>query len=145
MSTGLRHVPFCLAVSGLVGVVAAPIGWFSLGPAGAAGAAAGVAIMTMAYLISAVVIVWVDAIDRKLLLPIALLTYLLKIVMLGAVGFSAKQAGWPGLMPMAVSAAAVIILWPLAHLWWVLHGGADAGKYQAPHTDGGPRQPRSMA
>lgn len=145
MNTGLRHVPLCLAVSGLVGVVAAPIGWFAVGAAGALGAAVGVAIMALAYLISAVVIVWVDAIDRRLLLPIVMLTYILKIVMLGAVGFSAKQAGWPGLMPMAVSAAAVIILWPLAHLWWVLRAGAGAGEYQVPHPDGGPRQPRSMA
>ncbi|MGH3714576.1 MAG: hypothetical protein ACRDT4_14115 [Micromonosporaceae bacterium] len=143
--SGLRHLPTCLAVSGVIAAVAVPLFWWVRGPAGAAGAAAGVAVMALAYLTSAAVVVWVDSIDRRLLMPITMLTYILKIVMLGAVAFTARKAGWSGLFPMAVSAGVVIVAWPLAQLWWVLRPGRHTGEYEAPETDGAPRRPRSIA
>ncbi|MGH2602956.1 MAG: hypothetical protein ACRDJ9_26660 [Dehalococcoidia bacterium] len=167
--TGLGHVPLCLAVSGVVAAVAAAIGWLTLGAPGVLGALAGAAVMASAYLVSALVIVWVDAIDRRLLLPIAMLTYILKIVMLGVVGFAAKQAGWPGLMPMAITAGVVIVLWPLAQLRHVLREdnresiyrstadvsedaqvtapgqASESGVEQPPQSGGAPRGRRSIA
>lgn len=145
MRSGLRYVPTCLAVSAAVAVVAALIGWYARGAAGALGGLAGAAVMALAYLVSAVVVVWVDSIDRRLLLPIAMLTYILKIVMLGAVAFAAGRAGWPGLFPMAVSAGVVIILWPLAQLWWTLRFGGATSEYAPSQTDGAARQPPSIA
>ncbi|MGH3648862.1 MAG: hypothetical protein ACRDTM_17005 [Micromonosporaceae bacterium] len=145
MLSGLRYVPTCLAVCALVAAVAVPLSWYLRGGTAATGAAAGVALMALAYLASAVVVVWVDSVDRRLLLPIAMLTYIIKIVMLGAVAFAAKRAGWPGLPPMAVSAGVVIILWPLAQLWWTLRPGRATSEYAAAQTGGAARSPRSIA
>ncbi|MGH3655497.1 MAG: hypothetical protein ACRDUA_02465 [Micromonosporaceae bacterium] len=145
MRSGLRFVPTCLAVAAVIAVGAVPIGWFTHGTDGATGAAAGVAVMALAYLMSAVVIVWVDAVDRKLLLPIVMLTYVLKIVALGVVGYTAKQAGWEGLPAMAVSAGVVIILWPLAQLWWTLRSGRSTSEYAPSQAGGAARSSRSIA
>lgn len=145
MNPSLRYLPTCFAVCAVVALVGAPVGWYFRGAAGALGVLSGVTVMALAYLVSALVLVWVDSIDRRLLLPIAMMTYILKIVMLGAVAFAANRAGWPGLFPMAVSAGVVIILWPLAQLWWTLRSGRATSEYAASQTGGAARKPSSIA
>jgi hypothetical protein len=122
----LGHVPLALAVSGGVLALAAAVGWLTRGGAGAAGAAAGVALVAVSYLVSSVAIAWADSINPRLVLPVGLATYVTKIVLLGLVMLGIVRTGWDGTTPMGVAIIPGVIGWTGANVWWALHPPPNA-------------------
>jgi hypothetical protein len=131
MSERLRQVPLALAVSGVVLVVAAAVGWLAQGAAGALGAAAGVALVAVSYLVSSAVVAWVDSVNPRLLLPVGLTTYVTKFVLLGVAMVAVVNTGWEGTTAMGLAIIPGVVGWTTANVWWALRRPAG-GEQRAP-------------
>lgn len=120
--TGWRvaHLPALLLVAGGLLVGAGLVGWLVAGLAGAAGAVTGAGVVVAGYLASTLVIAWADAARPRLVLPLGLASYLLKLGVVTALLFVAAGADWAGLIPMAGGVIAAAAVWPAAHVWWVM-------------------------
>jgi ATP synthase protein I len=116
----LRHLPACfLATAGLL-VVGLPAGFVWGRAPGLFGVLGGAALVVVSYLISSLVVAWVDMHDRALLLPVVLLTYVLKFTVFGVVMWSISTTGWAGLPAMGVAVIAATVVWTSAQGWWIL-------------------------
>jgi hypothetical protein len=113
----LRHLPAALAVSAALLVAAAVAGWLAAGATGALGAAAGVALVTVGYLLSTLVVAWADSVATPLVMPIGMMAYLVKLTVIGGVMFIAAFAGWRGLIPMAWGVVAGVLGWTAGTIW----------------------------
>jgi hypothetical protein len=116
----LRHLPALLAVSAGLIAVAALLGGALRGGAGAAGAALGVGIVTASYLISTLLIAWADAVDPRLVLPVGLATYVVKITIIGIVMAAIAASGWAGLVPLGFGVVAGVLAWNATQILWVV-------------------------
>src|SRR5262249_13184151 len=114
----LTHLPMALAASGALLVVAVLVGWLLRGGSGAGGAAAGVLLVVVSYVLSSVVIAWVDAINPRLLLPVGLAAYPIKFIVIGLVMWGIAASGWDGLEPMGVAIIAAVVVWTFAQSVW---------------------------
>jgi hypothetical protein len=120
----LGHVPLALAVSAVVLALSTVVGWVAQGGAGAAGAAAGVALVVVSYLVSSVVVAWADSVSPQLVLPFGLATYLTKIVLLGLVMLAVVGTGWDGTAAMGLAIIPGVVGWTGANVWWALRPNA---------------------
>jgi hypothetical protein len=114
----LKHLPSGLLASAgllLIGVV---VGALVRGGAGAAGAAAGVGLVAASYTISSVVIAWADLRDPRLVLPVGLLTYVLKFTLIGFVLAGVAATGWRGLPVMGIAIIVSALGWTIAQAVW---------------------------
>jgi ATP synthase protein I len=116
----LRHLPASLIAAAVLVVVGMPVGWFVGGSAAALGVLAGVALVALSYLISSLVVAWIDVVNRAMLLPIGLLTYVLKFTLFGVVMWKVSSTEWAGLRPMGVTVIGATVVWTGAQLWWML-------------------------
>lgn len=105
------------AVLLLVGVVAGAV---VAGGAGAAGVAAGVALVVLSYLVSGLSVAWADSVHPRLIFPVGLGTYATKIVLLGLVMWGIARTGWSGLAPMGAAIIAAVLVWTVSHLVWAV-------------------------
>jgi hypothetical protein len=108
-----------LASAALLGV-AVPVAAVLRGPVGAIGALAGVALVVISYLISGFSVAWADAVHPRLIMSVGLVTYAVKIVVLGVVMAGIAATGWPGLAPMGATIIAAVVVWTVAQLLWTL-------------------------
>jgi ATP synthase protein I len=120
MRERLEHVPVALAVSGVLLVLAVAVGWLTQGSAAALGAAAGVALVVLSYLVSSVAVAWADSVNPRLVLPVGLTTYLTKLLLLGLVMVAVVSTGWDGTAAMGVSIIPGVVGWTGANVWWAL-------------------------
>lgn len=118
MRRRLRHLPSALAASGALFVVAVAVGGLTRGAAGAAGAAAGVALVVASYVTSSLAIAWADTVNPQLVMAVGLVTYTVKVSLLGAGLLAALATDWAGLPSMAVAIAAAVGVWVTAQVWW---------------------------
>ncbi|MDG4828790.1 hypothetical protein O7627_05650 [Solwaraspora sp. WMMD1047] len=116
----LPYLRATLPASAVLLAVAVPVGAVLRGGPGAAGAAAGVALVVVSYLISGVSVAWADAVHPRLIMSVGLLTYVFKIVLLGVVMALVAATGWDGLAPMGVTIIAAVVVWTAVHLAWVV-------------------------
>ena len=116
----LGYLPVALAVSAVVLVLATVVGWLAVGGAGALGAAAGVALVVLSYLVSGLLIAWADSFDPQLVLPVGLATYVVKFALLGLVMLALVPVGWAGTTAMGLAIIAGVMGWIGANLWWAL-------------------------
>ncbi len=114
----LRHLPAGLLASAVLLVLGLVIGWLARGDVGAAGAAAGVALVAASYTGSSVVIAWADARDPRLVLPIGLLTYVVKFTLIGFVMAAIDASNWPGLPVMGLAIIVTALGWTIAQAVW---------------------------
>jgi hypothetical protein len=117
----LRHLPASLLASAVLLLVGVPAAGVLAGASGAAGVAAGVALVVFSYLVSSVVVAWVDLVDRRLLLVVGLLTYALKFTLFGIAMWWVSGTGWAGLTAMGVSVIVATLVWTGTQLWWITH------------------------
>lgn len=115
----LRHLPVLIAVSAVLLVVAAVVGGLAAGGTGALGAAAGVGVVTVGYVLSTLVVAWADSVHPKLVLPFGLAVYTTKITLFGGLMIAVAAAGWAGLIPFSLGIAAGVVGWTGAHIWWI--------------------------
>jgi hypothetical protein len=133
----LGHVPVALAVSGLVLVLAAVVGGLAQGGAGALGAAAGVALVAVSYLVSSAAIAWADSVNPRLVLPVGLATYVAKFVLLGVAMLAVVGTGWEGTAAMGISIIPGVVGWTAANVWWALRRSSN-GTQATPASSGQP-------
>jgi hypothetical protein len=117
----LRHLPSGLIASAVLLVVGVVVGALLRGGAGAGGAAAGVGLVAASYVIGSLVIAWADSVDPRLILPVGLMTYVLKFTLIGVVMAAIASSGWAGLRPMGVAVLATAFGWIVAQSWWTWH------------------------
>ncbi|GAA0720861.1 hypothetical protein Drose_07125 [Dactylosporangium roseum] len=119
MRKRLRHLPAGLIAMAALLVVTVPLALWRDGGAGAAGAVAGVALVTASYVVSGLVVAWTDLKARHLLMPVALATYVLKFAVIGVAMWFVGGSGWTGLSWMGALVIAAVVVWMAAHAVWV--------------------------
>jgi ATP synthase protein I len=117
----LRHLPASLLASAALTLVGVPVAGLVAGWAGALGGLAGIALVAVSYLISSLVVAWVDLVARHLLLVVVLMTYVVKFAVFGVVMWSVAETEWAGLPPMGVAIIVATVVWTGAQFWWITH------------------------
>jgi hypothetical protein len=115
----LQHLPAGLIAMAVLLVITVPLGLWRDGGAGAAGAAAGVALVTASYTVSSLIVAWTDLRARRLLVPVALGTYIVKFTVIGVAMWFVAGADWSGLPWMGALVIAAVVVWVAAHAGWV--------------------------
>jgi hypothetical protein len=115
----VEHLPFLTAASIALLLCAASIGFLNGGRVDAFGAAAGVAITTVSFTMSTLVIAWADTVRPALLMPLGLLAYVVKYTLLGVVLAYVISSGWPGRTAMGWGVVAGVLGWTSVQIWWV--------------------------
>ncbi|PZG21069.1 hypothetical protein C1I95_08280 [Micromonospora craterilacus] len=129
----LPHLRLPLLACAVLAVVGVPAAALLRGPTGAAGVAAGIALVIVSYLISSLSVAWADAVHPKLIMSVGLLTYVTKIVFLGVALAAVAATGWSGLPDMGVSIIAAVVVWTGAHLTWALRSPLPTVDRSAEH------------
>jgi hypothetical protein len=114
----VAHLPFLTAVSFALLLFAASAGFLSGGAAVALGAAAGVAIVTVSFTMTTLVIAWADTVRPALLMPLALVTYVLKYSVLGVVLAYGVSTSWTGKNALGWGIVAGVVVWTGVQAWW---------------------------
>jgi hypothetical protein len=117
----LTHLPSGLAASGVLLVLAVVVAALFGGAAAAAGAALGVALVAASFSGSSVVLAWADAVDRRLIMPVGLVTYAVKFTALGVAVAALAGTGWSGLPAFGFAVIAATLAWATAQAWWTWH------------------------
>ncbi|MEH0971063.1 hypothetical protein V6U77_07975 [Micromonospora sp. CPCC 205546] len=116
----LPHLRLPLLACAVLALVAVPAAAVLRGGTGAAGVAAGIALVVVSYLVSGVSVAWADAVNPRMIMSVGLVTYATKIVVLGVAMAAVAATGWPGLPDMGVAIIAAVVVWTGAHLTWAL-------------------------
>jgi hypothetical protein len=117
----LRHLPAGLLASGVLLVAGVVVGAALRGWAGAAGAAAGVVLVAASYVLSTLAVAWADSVNPRLIMPVGLGTYVLKVVLIGVAMAAIAGTGWAGLVPMGIAVMVAAVGWIVAQAWWTWH------------------------
>ncbi|MEQ4301292.1 hypothetical protein ABNF97_07865 [Plantactinospora sp. B6F1] len=116
----LPHLRATLLASAALLVVATPVGFGVAGVDGGAGVAAGVTLAVVSYLISAYSVAWADSVHPRMIMSVGLVTYAVKMVLLGMVMAAIATTGWSGLLPMGAGIIAGVVVWTATQLVWAL-------------------------
>ena len=116
----VAHLPFLTAVSVAALLCAASIGFVAGGPPVALGAAAGVAITTVSYTMSTLVIAWADTVRPALVMPLGLATYVIKYSLLGVILLVTVTSDWPGKTALGLGVVAGVVVWTAVQIWGVI-------------------------
>ncbi|WP_460495398.1 hypothetical protein [Glycomyces tarimensis] len=106
-------------MAGIATALAAVLGWIAEGPNAAAGAALGVAVVSLGFAGSVWAIAWAENIDLRLTLPVALLTYVVKLAVIGAILWAVRASGWDVVWPMAFGIIGGALAWLTTHGIWL--------------------------
>jgi hypothetical protein len=117
----LTHLPVGLKVTAVLLVLAVFGGAVFGGVAGAGGAVLGVALVASSYIGSSFVIAWADSIHPSMVLPVGLLTYIVKFTALGFAMYALASTGWDGMPALGVAVIVATLTWATAHAWWIWH------------------------
>ncbi|MET8152975.1 hypothetical protein ACIBSW_02505 [Actinoplanes sp. NPDC049668] len=115
----VEHLPFLTAFSVALMICAASVGFFAGGAPSAVGAAAGVAIVTVSFTMSTLVLAWADTVRPALLMPLGMLTYVVKYSLLGVILAFVVSSEWPGRFAMGWGIVAGVLGWTAVQIWWV--------------------------
>jgi hypothetical protein len=120
----VEHLPMLTATSMALLLCAASVGFFAGGVPVAIGAAAGVAIVTVSFTMSTLVIAWADTVRPALVLPLGLAVYVVKYTLLGVILAFTVQSDWPGKAAVGWGVVAGVIGWTAVQIWWVARTAA---------------------
>ncbi|MCH7231426.1 hypothetical protein L0U85_11280 [Glycomyces sp. L485] len=119
MKTARGFLKPCFAAAGIAVVLAAFIGLLVDGPAAAGGAAAGVALASLGFAASVWAVAGAEKIDFRLTLPVALVTYTVKLTVFAIALWAVKSTGWDVVWPMAVGIIGGAIVWLTTQGIWL--------------------------
>jgi len=114
----LRHLPAGLKASAVVCVVGAVVGLVIWGLAGLAGMVFGVGLTVASFAGSSLVIAWADSINPRLVMPVGMLTYVVKFTILGIAAAVLASTGWGGLTAFGLGVAAGTLGWVVGQSVW---------------------------
>lgn len=97
-------------------VIATVVGWLIQGLDGAAGAFVGVGVVMASYSLTMLVLAWADAMKTSWVLPLGVLTYMVKFTVIGVVLAGVAASGWAGLPAMGFGVMAGIVVWITAQI-----------------------------
>jgi hypothetical protein len=117
----VEHLPFLTATSIALLLCAASVGFLVGGAPTALGAAAGVAITTVSYTMSTLVIAWADTVRPALVMPLGLSTYVVKYTLLGVILAFSVTSDWAGKAALGWGVVAGVVGWTAVQIWWVVH------------------------
>lgn len=100
--------------------------WWLRHAASGLGFAAGVGLAGVSFALSALVIAWADLVDRRLILPAGLLTYVFKIVLIGFMVFAVSCQGWAGFTAMLWGLGTGTAVWVATQAVWTYQYGVHA-------------------
>lgn len=109
----LRGAAWPTAVVGVVLIVASGL---LAGPKGLIGSALGVAVVAIFFSVGLVVIGWASQINPMLMMNVALLTYLVKIIVLGALLFAVRDTTAFDTKAFAWSVFVATLVWITAEI-----------------------------
>jgi hypothetical protein len=115
----IEHLPMLTAIAGALTMCAASAGFLVSGLDAALGAAAGVLLVTVSFTVSTLVVAWADTVRPALVMPLGLLTYVIKYTLIVAIMIGVASSGWSGGNPMALGIAVGAVLLTAAQVWWV--------------------------
>lgn len=115
----VEHLPLVTAASIALLLCAASLGFLKGGAVAALGAAGGVAITTVSFTMSTLVIAWADTVRPALLMPLGLLTYVVKYSLFGVILAVVISSDWPGRTAMGWGVVAGVLGWTSVQIWWV--------------------------
>ncbi len=115
----VEHLPLLTAFSFALMMCAASVGFFAGGPQYAMGAAVGVAIVTVSFTMSTLVFAWADTVRPALLMPLGMLTYVVKYTLLGVILAFVVSSDWPGRVALGWGVVAGVLGWTAVQIWWV--------------------------
>jgi hypothetical protein len=133
----LRHLPVGLGASGVALVLCAVIGTVVGGPVAGVGAAAGVALAAFSFTLSSVVIAWADVVNPRLILPVGLMTYVVKFGLFGLLLYVVGRSGWDGIKPLGLGVAAGAMAWVTTQAIWVYRSRIHYVDLTTSRTGGG--------
>lgn len=105
-------------VTAIVGVLAAVLGAVLQGSPGAIGAAAGVALVMVSYVVSTLILAWTDRVNRSMLLVVGLATYGIKFTLFFLLVGWVATFDWAGTKAMAFGILAGVLAWTTTQVWW---------------------------
>jgi hypothetical protein len=115
----IEHLPMVTAAGVALMLCAASIGFLAGGPTAALGAAAGVFVVVVSFTMSTLAVAWADAVRPALVLPVGLLTYVIKFALVAFIMLSVAASGWPGGRPMAWGIVGGAVALTAVQAWWV--------------------------
>ncbi|MEU7901775.1 hypothetical protein [Actinoplanes sp. NPDC049118] len=115
----VEHLPFLTAFSVALMLCGASVGFLVGGVPAAMGAAAGVAVVTVSFTMSTLVLAWADTVRPALLMPLGLMTYVVKYALLGVIMAFVISSEWPGRLAMGWGIVAGVLGWTAVQIWWV--------------------------
>jgi hypothetical protein len=111
----LSHVRAGLLTTGVLAVVAAPLVWLLRDARAAAWVLAGLAIVAVFFSASAYAVAAAGRIADSLTLPVALGTYLIKVVLLGILLVALRDQPWLDRRPFGLAVLAGTLAWTVVH------------------------------
>ena len=108
----------CLLVSGIAAVIAAVIGGITAGGVGAWAAPAGVALAALGFAGSAAGVALAETFDLRLTLPMALITYSVKLALVLTILSIVKTAVPDALEPFAYGVIGGAVAWLATQVVW---------------------------
>ncbi|SDD33356.1 hypothetical protein [Glycomyces harbinensis] len=108
----------CFAVAAVVAVLAAVAGWITVGSAGAWAAPAGVALAALGFAGSVWAVASVEKIDLRLTLPMALITYAVKLMLVFAALWAVQSTVPDALPPFACGIIGGAVAWLTTQAVW---------------------------
>lgn len=115
----IEHLPLLTAVSTALLFGAFSAGFLARGLDAGVGAAAGVLIVTVSFTMSTLVIAWADTVRPALLMPLGMLTYVVKYSLLGVILAIGITIPWPGWTGLGWGIVAGVVVWTGVQAWWV--------------------------
>lgn len=97
--------------TGVVLVAATVVAALWRGFDAAAGVFAGVGVVAVSYSLTMVVVAWADATKTSWVLPLGMLTYVVKFTVIGVVLASVAATGWAGMPAMGFGVIIGLLTW----------------------------------
>jgi ATP synthase protein I len=111
----LSHVTAGLKVTGLLALVGAPLAWLVRDARAAAWVLAGLAVVALFFSVSAYAVAAAGRIADSLTLPVALGTYMIKVVLLGVLLVALRDRPWLDPKAFGLSVVAGTFAWTGVH------------------------------
>ncbi|MEU6859051.1 hypothetical protein AB0B28_09310 [Glycomyces sp. NPDC046736] len=108
----------CFIVSGIVAVLAAVIGWLWAGGPGAWATPAGVALAALGFAGSVAAVAYAEKLDLRLTLPMALITYTVKLAAALTALAVVKSTAPNALVPFACGIVVGAVAWLATQVVW---------------------------
>lgn len=112
----ISYVRSGLAATGVLALIGVPVAWLVRDARAAAWVLAGLAVVVLFFSISAYAVATAGRVAESLLLPVALGTYLIKLIVLAVVLIAVRDQPWLDPQAFGLSVVAGTLVWTGSHV-----------------------------